>query len=90
LIHFHNPKWKGCLFSDWRWPLWFESACPQYERIQTPLPPLELDATVSEIVNIMTEKNIHRLPITKEGKLVAIVARPDILKSQINPSIFVL
>ncbi len=44
----------------------------------------EVSATVSELVNIMTEKNIHRLPITKEGKLVGIVARPDILKSQLN------
>ena len=36
----------------------------------------DVSATVSEIANIMTEKNIHRLPITKEGKLVGIVARP--------------
>jgi CBS domain-containing protein len=50
----------------------------------------DVSATASEIVNIMTEKNIHRLPITREGKLVGIVARPDILKSQMNPSIFVL
>jgi CBS domain-containing protein len=50
----------------------------------------DVSATVSEIVNIMTEKNIHRLPITREGKLVGIVARPDILKSQLNPPIFVL
>ncbi|MGO9314703.1 MAG: CBS domain-containing protein [Syntrophobacteraceae bacterium] len=45
----------------------------------------DVSATASEIVNIMTEKNIHRLPITREGKLVGIVARPDILKSQMNP-----
>jgi len=50
----------------------------------------DVSATASEIVHIMTEKNIHRLPITREGKLVGIVARPDILKSQMNPSIFVL
>jgi CBS domain-containing protein len=50
----------------------------------------DVSATVSEIATIMTEKNIHRLPITKEGKLVGIVARPDILKSQMNPSVLVL
>jgi|GEM_PF-5240750 hypothetical protein len=46
----------------------------------------DVSATVSEIAAIMTEKNIHRLPITKEGELVGIAARPDILKSQMNPS----
>lgn len=50
----------------------------------------DVSASVSEIVSIMTEKNILRLPITKEGKLVGVVARPDILRSQLDPSIFVL
>ena len=42
----------------------------------------DVSATVSEIAAIMTEKTIHRLPITEEGELVEIAARPDILKSQ--------
>jgi CBS domain-containing protein len=44
----------------------------------------DVSATGSEIIDIMMEKNIHHLPITKEGKLVGIVARPDILKSQMK------
>ncbi len=44
----------------------------------------DVSATVSEIAAIMTEKNIRCLPITKDGKLVGIVARPDILKSQMK------
>ncbi|MEN6438451.1 MAG: CBS domain-containing protein [Syntrophobacter sp.] len=50
----------------------------------------DVNAPISEIVNIMTDENILRLPITKGGKLVGVVARPDILKSQLDPSIFVL
>ncbi len=50
----------------------------------------DVNVPLSEIVDIMTDANIHRLPITKDGRLVGVVARPDILKSQIDPSIFVL
>lgn len=50
----------------------------------------DVNTPVGEIVDIMTEKNILRLPITREGKLVGIVARPDILRSQLEPGIFVL
>jgi CBS domain-containing protein len=50
----------------------------------------DVNVPVSEIVTIMTEKNILRLPITREGKLVGVIARPDVLKSQLDPSIFVL
>ncbi len=50
----------------------------------------DASATISEIVSIMTEKNILRLPITRQGALVGVVARPDILRSQLDPSIFVL
>jgi CBS domain-containing protein len=43
------------------------------------------DTPVAEIVKIMKEKNIIRLPITDNGKLVGIVSRCDILKSLIEP-----
>ena len=40
------------------------------------------DTPVSEIANILTEKNINRVPVTdREGKLLGIVARADILQS---------
>ncbi len=42
--------------------------------------------TAKELIKIMAEKSIVRLPITnKEGKLVGIVARCDLLKSYIEP-----
>jgi CBS domain-containing protein len=45
----------------------------------------EKDTSVTEIVKIMKEKNIIRLPITDNGKLVGIVSRCDILTSLIEP-----
>jgi CBS domain-containing protein len=44
--------------------------------VSTPLP---------EIVKIMKEKNIIRLPVTENGKLVGVVARCDILTTLIEP-----
>lgn len=43
------------------------------------------DATVEEFIAIMEEFNIIRLPIVKDGKLVGIVSRGDILRSFIVP-----
>lgn len=45
----------------------------------------EKDTPVTEIVKIVKEKNIIRLPITDNGKLVGIVSRCDILTSLIEP-----
>lgn len=45
----------------------------------------EKDTPVAEIVKVMKEKNIIRLPITDNGKLVGIVSRCDILTSLIEP-----
>ena len=43
------------------------------------------DATVEEFIAIMREFNIIRLPIVRDGKLVGIVSRSDILRSLIEP-----
>ena len=43
------------------------------------------DATVAEFISIMEEFHIIRLPIVKDGKLVGIVARCDVLRCFIEP-----
>jgi CBS domain-containing protein len=43
------------------------------------------EATGEEMIKIMEEFHIIRLPVVKEGKLVGIVARCDILRSLIEP-----
>ncbi|MFN3480278.1 MAG: HPP family protein [Thermodesulfovibrionales bacterium] len=45
----------------------------------------DVNTLVRDILNIMLDKNVIRLPITEEGRLVGIVARCDILKAYIEP-----
>ncbi len=39
------------------------------------------NATIEEIATIMSEKNIHHLPVVKKGRLVGIVGKKDIVKA---------
>lgn len=45
----------------------------------------DVDTPVSELLKLMTDKNIIRLPITDKDRLVGVVARCDILKTLIEP-----
>lgn len=45
----------------------------------------DVDTPVKDIITIMKEKHIIRLPITADSKLVGVVARCDILRSLIEP-----
>lgn len=45
----------------------------------------DINTPVRDILNIMLDKNVIRLPITEEGRLVGIVSRCDILKAYIEP-----
>lgn len=38
------------------------------------------EATIEDIATIMTEKKIHLLPVLKEGKLVGIIGKKDLIK----------
>jgi predicted transcriptional regulator len=46
---------------------------------------VDVDTALTEVVKIMKEKNIIRLPVTQDDKLVGIVARCDILTTLIEP-----
>ncbi len=50
-------------------------------------PPITVDVNtpVDEVLKIMTEHNIIRVPVTEEGQLVGIIARCDILRAFIEP-----
>ncbi len=45
----------------------------------------DVETPLMEIMTTMRKNNIIRIPITKGGKLVGIIARRDILKSQVAP-----
>ncbi len=50
----------------------------------------DIDTPIMDIMRTMKEKNIIRIPITKGGKLVGIVARRDILQRKIAPLLIVV
>ncbi len=45
----------------------------------------DVDTPVKELIKVMAEKAIIRVPITSEGRLAGVVARCDILRSVIDP-----
>ncbi len=46
---------------------------------------VEEETHVEEIIKIMTEHNIIRVPVIKDGKLIGVISRCDILTSMIQP-----
>ncbi len=42
------------------------------------------DADTTEIANLMAKRNINRVPVVRNNKLVGIVSRNDILKTLVN------
>lgn len=45
---------------------------------------VEEDTPVSDVVDIMQDKSINRVPVVRNGKLVGIITRNDILKSLVK------
>ncbi|NLJ72668.1 MAG: CBS domain-containing protein [Syntrophomonadaceae bacterium] len=45
---------------------------------------VEEDTPVTEVVTIMQKKKVNRIPVVKDGKLVGIITRNDVLKSIVN------
>jgi len=42
------------------------------------------DAAVEDVARIMVEKDINRVPVMKDGQLVGIVARADVVKAMLG------
>jgi len=45
---------------------------------------VEPDTPLEEVATIMTEKNIHTLPVVKDGRLVGVIGKLDIVKSLLH------
>lgn len=46
---------------------------------------VDTETAIEEVATIMVEKNYHTLPVIKEGKLVGIVGKQDVLNTLIKP-----
>ncbi len=46
---------------------------------------VDVNTSLNDIVNIMLDKNVIRVPVTREGRLVGIISRCDILRNYIEP-----
>ena len=49
---------------------------------------VDVNTPITDVINIMIEKNVIRLPVTKEGHLVGVIARRDILRYYFQPGHF--
>ncbi len=45
----------------------------------------DVETPALEIVKLMQEKKVIRLPVTMDGRLVGVIARSDVLRSLIEP-----
>ncbi len=46
---------------------------------------VDINTPLQEVLNVMMEKNIIRIPVTENGCLTGVIARCDILKAHIEP-----
>jgi CBS domain-containing protein len=47
----------------------------------SPVTTVEEDATVTEIATIMSEQNIHILPVMRGGRMVGVIGKEDVLRA---------
>jgi CBS domain-containing protein len=47
---------------------------------------VDVEAPMEEVMRVLEEKNIIRVPVTDEGKLVGVISRSDVLRAMIEPT----
>ncbi len=66
-------------------PAFLEGIRDQHRRVKTVMSPGALTVTedipAREVAHLMYEKNIKRVPVVRDGKLVGIVARSDLVRA---------
>lgn len=49
---------------------------------------VDVNTPLTDVINIMIEKNVIRIPVTKNGHLAGVIARRDILRYYFQPGHF--
>lgn len=47
---------------------------------------VDVEATTDEVITLMDTAHILRVPVTQYGRLVGVIARPDILRAYLKPN----
>jgi CBS domain-containing protein len=47
---------------------------------------VDIEASVDEVMDIMETAHVLRVPVTSKGRLVGLVARPDVLRAFVEPN----
>ncbi len=47
---------------------------------------VDVDTPVGDVVTILLDRNIIRLPVTEKGKVVGVIARCDLLRCYLDPA----
>ena len=55
------------------------------EEIMSTATTTDIDTSVSEVMTLMIEKKVRRLPIMEKGQLVGVVSRGDVLRALFEP-----
>jgi len=59
------------------------------EEIMTKNPlTVDINTPLDDVLNVMIERNVIRIPVTKEGLLVGVISRRDILRYYFQPEHF--
>ena len=47
---------------------------------------VDVGTPLDEVLDVLETAHILRVPVTKDGKLVGVIARPDLLKAYVEPN----
>jgi CBS domain-containing protein len=47
---------------------------------------VDVATPLEEVLKVLETAHILRVPVTEDGKLVGVIARPDILKAYVEPN----
>jgi len=47
---------------------------------------VDVEATTEEVITLMDTAHVLRIPVTEGGRLVGVIARPDILRAYFEPN----
>src|SRR6476660_4790001 len=78
-----RPRWIEFLIGPNRLASEYVSACGRkvHEVMTTPVQSISEDTSLTDVVRIMESKQVKRLPVMRDGRVVGIVSRANLLRA---------